>query len=113
MEFQKSEIYKLIQQVKVEKQIIDYVQGTPNKFKELPCISYFINSPKFAFGNKIYSQTISVQIDIWSNSSTINTLMFKNLCDIMLENGWQLITGEDMEKRGSVFRIMSKWRKII
>lgn len=115
MEFQKPEIYKLIQDVKLEKQTIDYVQGMPNKFKQLPCISYcnFINSPKFAFKNAIYSQTMSVQIDIWSNSSSINTLIFKNLCVIMTENGWQLIIGEDIERKENVFRIMTKWRKIV
>lgn len=115
MEFQKAEIYKLIQKVKVTKQTIDYVQGMPNKFKSLPSISYcnFINNPKYAFQNTIYSQTMSVQIDIWSNSSSINTLIFKNLCDIMTENGWQLITGEDMDRKENVFRIMTKWRKIV
>ena len=115
MELQKAEIYELIRKVKVQGQTIDYVQGMPDKFKQLPCISYcdFINSPKFAFKNAIYSQTMSVQIDIWSNGSSINTLIFKNLCDVMLENGWQLITGEDIERKGNVFRIMTKWRKIV
>ncbi len=115
MEFPKAEIYKLIQNVKIKEQEIDYVQNKPKKFKSLPCISFcnLINTPKFAFKNRIYSEKIDVQIDIWSKGSAINTLILKELLNIMQENGWTLITAQDMDNTNGIYRIMTKFRKVL
>ena len=115
MEFQKSELYKTIKKAKVEGQNISYSQGMPKQFKKLPLISYsnFINNPKFCFQNNIYSQEMSTQIDIWSRGSSINTLILKSLCDVMLKEGWQLVTAQDIERDDTIFRIMTKFRRII
>lgn len=115
MEFNKGDLYNLIQNVKITGHTIDYVQGMPDKFKQLPCISYcnFTNNPKLAFQNQIYSQDINVQIDIWSNGSSLNTVIFLELCNVMQENGWQLIIGKDIGRNDKIFRTMTKWRKII
>lgn len=115
MEFQKAELYKTIKKAKVEGQDLNYSQGMPKQFKKLPLISYsnFINNPKFSFQNDIYSQEMSVQIDIWSKGSSINTLIFKSLCDVMLKEGWQLVTAQDIERKDTIFRLMTKFRRII
>lgn len=115
MEFPKAEVYKLIQEVNLESQEIDYVQGMPKKFKSLPCISFcnLINNPKFAFKNKIYSEQIRVQIDIWSKGSSLNTLILKELTNIMQTNGWQLETAEDMNNSNGIYRIMTKFRRFL
>ena len=115
MEFQKSEVYNTIKNVQVEGLDIDYCQGMQKQFKNLPLISYsnFINNPRFSFQNDIYSQEMSVQIDIWSNGSSINTLIFKELCNVMLDEGWQLITAQDIEREDDIFRLMTRFRRII
>lgn len=115
MEFEKSELYKTLKKVKVEGQEINYSQGMPKQFKKLPLITYsnFINNPKFSFQNNIYSQEMSAQIDIWSKGSSINTLIFKALCDVMLKDGWQLVTAQDIEREDSTFRLMTKFRRLI
>lgn len=115
MEFQKSEVYNTIKNVQVEGLDIDYCQGMPKQFKKLPLISYsnFINNPRFSFQNDIYSQEMSVQIDIWSKGSSINTLIFKELCNVMTIQGWQLTIAEDIERPDNIFRIMTKFRRIV
>lgn len=115
MEFPKAEIYKLIQKVSLEGQEIDYVQGMPKKFKSLPCISFcnLINNPKFAFKNNIYSEKINVQIDIWSKGSSLNTLILKELTKVMQASGWRLEIAEDMGNSNGVYRIMTKFRRLL
>lgn len=115
MEFQKSDVYKLIQDVKVDGLDISYSQGMPKHFKQIPSITYsnFINNPRFSFQNDIYSQETSVQIDIWSKGSSINTLILKALCDVMTSAGWQLVTAQDIEREDDIFRTMTKFRRLI
>lgn len=115
MEFPKAEVYNLIQKVNLEGQEMDYVQGMPKKFKSLPCISFcsLINNPKFAFKNKMYLEKINVQIDIWSKGSSLNTLILKELTKVMQTSGWQLEIVEDMNNSNGVYRIMTKFRRIL
>ena len=115
MNFPKSDIYNLIKQVKVAGQTLRYVQNMPEKFEELPTISYSncINNPTFCLKNTIGKETISVQIDIWSKSSSLNTLILKTLTNVMLGNEWQLVTAQDMGKIDEIYRTMTKVGKVM
>ena len=115
MNFPKTEMYNLIKRVKIEGQTIEYTQGMPEEFKTLPVISYSscINNPNYSLKNTLAKETVSVQIDIWSNGSSINTFILKALTDVMLENKWQLVTAQDMDRNDGVYRIMTKFIKVM
>lgn len=107
----KADIYNILKE-------LDYpvAQTSQNIFNELPMVTFEIldNNISLFLDNSISYQEITVQIDIWSESSVEASEMLSNIENAMRKNQYRLIFSGDIPNMDkSIFHISTKFTKKI
>lgn len=106
----KSDIYKNL------KKLNYYVSQTqPAIFNDLPAIIFSIgnNSINTDLDNKILSQNIEIQIDIWAEDSVTASTVLSQVEEIMRLNQYNMSFSNDVPNNGNLFHIVTRFTKII
>lgn len=106
----KSDVYKSL------KELNYFVSQTkPPIFNELPAIIFSVgnNSINTDLDNKILSQDIEVQIDIWAEDSVTASKVLNEVEVIMRQNLYRMSFSNDVPNNGNLFHIVNRFTKTI
>lgn len=105
----KQEIANILNKIKVKGLNIEKYQKKPQKFVNLPAITFFQNGDniKRQFGKMIIlKETYSFQIDVWGKTSSDVSKIVKEVKKQMLLAGYIYITGNDFDDPSNLFRFI-------
>lgn len=90
-------------------------QTKPPVFNELPYITFNVtgNVINTFLDNSIAYQDITVQIDIWAESSVSASNILSQVEEKMRNNFYNMNYSSDVPNTGNIFHVVSRFKKIV
>ena len=111
----KSDVYNSLKEIKYNNKNVYVSQRQPAQFNDLPAIIFSVgdNAINTDLDNNILSQSLEIQIDIWSEDSVTASKILSQVEETMRLNLYKMSFSNDVPNIGNLYHIVSRFTKVI